>query len=135
MTDDTIVMKHTNIQTNEEVMRAGMGEDEHVGVVKVTGFDDDYETAATDDELEQIEKMARSRGVMHWAGLVRIINRLRRAEASRDRLRALLVAVNDQLVSEEIGEPAVHDWADLHAQIQAELGDDNRRHNHGGEGV
>jgi gamma-glutamyl:cysteine ligase YbdK (ATP-grasp superfamily) len=47
----------------------------------------DTTTPATDRELVQIEGKARATTVMHWPELVRVINRLRQAEAENDRLR------------------------------------------------
>lgn len=69
--DNNTPTKHENIQT----------EAEHVGTVYVGGIDQDTETVATDEEIKEIEILARSRGIFHWGGIVRIINRLRKAEA------------------------------------------------------
>lgn len=69
--DDGTPTKHTNIQRPE---------DDHQGSVYMGGIDQDTETVATDEEIKEIEILARSRGVFHWAGIIRIINRLRRAE-------------------------------------------------------
>jgi hypothetical protein len=48
----------------------------------------DTETIATDRELVEIETKARATKVMHWPELVRLINRLRKAEAEIERLWA-----------------------------------------------
>ena len=86
-TDGT--MKHENIQTNEEVMRRGLGEQEHVGTVAMPPYAfEDYETPATDEEVAEIEELARKRGTMYWPQLVRTINRMRKAEARVAELEA-----------------------------------------------
>ena len=36
---------------------------------------------ATDEEVNNLEKLAREHSVMHWPELLRLINRLRQAEA------------------------------------------------------
>ena len=36
---------------------------------------------ATDEEVDNLEKLARAVTVMHWPELLRLINRLRQAEA------------------------------------------------------
>ena len=70
--DDNNTMKHENIQT----------EAEHVGTVYVGGIDQRHSRRwRTDEEIKEIEILARSRGIFHWGGIVRIINRLRKAEA------------------------------------------------------
>lgn len=47
----------------------------------------DTETIATDREVILIEAKARANTVLHWPELVRVINRLRKAEAEVERLR------------------------------------------------
>jgi hypothetical protein len=66
----------------------------------------DTTTPATDRELVQIEGKARATTVMHWPELVRTINRLRQAEAERDRLREALTALLNT-TPEERQNPAV----------------------------
>lgn len=39
---------------------------------------------ATDEEVAEIESLAQSSSVLHWAGILRIIQRMRNAEASAD---------------------------------------------------
>ena len=39
---------------------------------------------ATDKEVAEIEALASERSVLHWAGIIRIIQRMRNAEASAD---------------------------------------------------
>jgi L-lactate utilization protein LutC len=70
----------------------------------------DTTTPATDRELVQIEGKARATTVMHWPELVRMINRLRQAEAERDRLRELTEARD----REDAG------WVAEFEQVQAE---------------
>jgi hypothetical protein len=59
----------------------------------------DTTTPATDRELVQIEGKARATTVMHWPELVRMINRLRQAEAENDRLREALTSARTMLVA------------------------------------
>jgi hypothetical protein len=39
---------------------------------------------ATDEEVAEIEALASARSVLHWPGILRIIQRMRNAEASAD---------------------------------------------------
>jgi hypothetical protein len=60
----------------------------------------DTETIATDRELVEIETKARANTVMHWPELVRVINRLRKAEDENKRLNRQIdqqVAMIDRL--------------------------------------
>ena len=106
------------LEANREVMRRGLGEDgayvpdpdriipparqdtvmaadaalsaeysrrhgQHVGA-----FEADFTTPAEDAEVDEIEVMARGRTVMFWGGIVRVINRMRKAEARVAELEA-----------------------------------------------
>jgi hypothetical protein len=79
----------------------------------------DTTTPATDKELVQIEGKARANTVMHWPELVRMINRLRQAEAERDRLREALEETVKAL--EWLADPARHDIT-VTSYAQATLG-------------
>jgi hypothetical protein len=54
----------------------------------MTDMSTDTTTPATDRELVEIETKARAGTVMHWPELVRLINRLRVAEADLTAARA-----------------------------------------------
>jgi phosphatidylserine/phosphatidylglycerophosphate/cardiolipin synthase-like enzyme len=63
----------------------------------MTDMSIDTETIATDRELVEIETKARANTVMHWPELVRIINRLRKAEAEIERLSIEFQKMTDHL--------------------------------------
>jgi hypothetical protein len=68
----------------------------------MTDMSTDTETIATDREIVEIETKARANTVLHWPELIRLINRLRKAETEVERLREIIAQLLDNTHSHAV---------------------------------
>jgi len=67
----------------------------------MTDQDLDTTTLATDRECLEIEAMARTRKVLHWPELVRVINRMRHWQARAEAAERAVRLRDEQLATQE----------------------------------